>query len=118
MRVRFFFRPAGALVSFEPGGGQGNLTTHAVAQDCMFCLIFFAMHVILFSLWYAFSARHLPPPRGAVGYATFPFRVGFRLFVSPPRHDGSLRGGLMLVSLVVAPVFFNLPFLVTSPLPR
>ena len=32
-RVRFFFRPADALRSSEPGGGQGNLATHTVAQD-------------------------------------------------------------------------------------
>ena len=35
-RVRFFFRPADALLSSKPGGGQGNLATHTVAQDCMF----------------------------------------------------------------------------------
>ena len=28
-----------------------------------------------------------------MGCATFPFRVGFRLFVSLPRHYGSLRKG-------------------------
>ena len=33
------------------------------------------------------------PPRGTVGCATFPFRVGFRLLSRPPRHDGSLREG-------------------------
>ena len=47
--------------SSEPGGGQGNLATHTVAQDGMFCLISFVMHVVLFSLLIAFSARHLPP---------------------------------------------------------
>ena len=31
------------------------------------------------------------PPRGTIGYATFPFRVGFHLSSRPPRHDGSLR---------------------------
>ena len=34
----FFCRPADALLSSEPGGGQGKLATHTVAQDCMFCL--------------------------------------------------------------------------------
>ena len=29
-----------------------------------------------------------PPPRGTLGCATFLFRLGFRLFVSPPRHAG------------------------------
>ena len=33
------------------------------------------------------------PPRGAVGCATFPFRVGFRLLSRPSRHDGSVREG-------------------------
>ena len=33
------------------------------------------------------------PPRGTVGCATFPFRVGFRLLSRPPRHDGRLREG-------------------------
>ena len=33
-------------------------------------------------------------PRGTVGCATFPFRVGFRLLSRPPPgHDGSLREG-------------------------
>ena len=33
------------------------------------------------------------PPRGTVGFATFPFRVRFHPFVSPPRHDGGLQEG-------------------------
>ena len=49
-RVRFPCRPADALLSSEPGGGQGNLATHTVAQDCMFCLLAFVTHVVLFSL--------------------------------------------------------------------
>ena len=105
------------------GGGQGNLATHTVAQDCMLCLLFFAMHVILFvmhvilySLCYAFSARHFPP-RGTVGCATFPFRVGFRLFVSPPVTMAACGRVLAtLVSLVIAPAFsFNSPFFVSPP---
>ena len=35
----------------------------------------------------------ISPPRGTVGCATFPFRVGFRLLSRPTRHDGSLREG-------------------------
>ena len=55
-------------------------------------------------------------PRGTVGCATFPFRVGFRVLSRPPRHDDSLREGLALVSLVFVPVFyFNSP-LIVSPL--
>ena len=46
----FFCRPADALLSSEPGGGQGKLATHTVAQDCMFSLLSFAMHVVLFPL--------------------------------------------------------------------
>ena len=46
----FFGCPADALLSSEPGGGQGNLATHTVAQDCMFCLLSFVMRVVLFSL--------------------------------------------------------------------
>ena len=33
------------------------------------------------------------PRHGTVGYATFPFRVGFRLLSRSPRHDGSLLEG-------------------------
>ena len=34
----FLFRPADAPLSSEPGGGQGNLATHTMAQDCVFVL--------------------------------------------------------------------------------
>ena len=34
------------------------------------------------------------PPRGTVGCATFPFRVGFRLLSRPLRHDDSVREGV------------------------
>ena len=81
-----------------------------------FCFILFVMHVILYSLCYAFSARHFPP-RGTVGCATFPFRVGFRLFVSPPVTMAACGRVLAtLVSLVIAPAFsFNSPFFVSPP---
>ena len=36
-----FCRPADAPLNSEPGGGQGNPATLTVAQDCMFCLLFF-----------------------------------------------------------------------------
>ena len=46
-----------------------------------------------------------PAPRGTVSCATFPFRVGFRRFVSPPATM-AVRGRVFtLVSRVVAPVF-------------
>ena len=48
----------------------------------MFFCVLFAMR---------FQLGTPPPPRGTVGCATFPFRVGFRRFVSPPCHDGGLR---------------------------
>ena len=46
----FFCRPVDALLSPEPGGRQGNLATYTVGQDCIFCLLSFVMHVVLFSL--------------------------------------------------------------------
>ena len=47
------------------------------------------------------------PPRGTVGCTTFPFRVGFRRFVSPITL--AVRGRVLsLVSLAIAPAFsFN-----------
>ena len=65
---------------------------------------------------YEFSDRHSPPPHGTVGRATCPFRVGFRLFVSPPASMVACARVLMLVSLVLAPVLsFNSPFSVSPP---
>ena len=54
------------------------------------------MHVFLFSTGVFVMRVQLgtSPPRGTVGCATFPFRVSFRLSVSPPRHDGGLQGGV------------------------
>ena len=90
--VFFFCRPTDALFSSEPGGGQGTLSTHTVAQDCMFCLLSFVMHVILFLSAMRFGLG-TSPPRGTVGCAIFPFCVRYRPLSSPPRHDGSLREG-------------------------
>ena len=51
-----------------------------------------------------------------MGYATFPFRVGFRLFVSPPRHDGSLREGFGVgFPRLSACVFLQFAFLRLAP---
>ena len=115
-RVRFFlFRPADALLSSEPRGGQGNLATHTTV---CFCLLFFVMEVILISFWHAFSARHFPPLAGLWVVPAFHFVLVFAL-CRPPRHGGSLWEGLMLVSLVLAPVFsVNSPFFVSPPSPR
>ena len=86
-------RPADTLRSAPSrGGGQGNLATRTVAQDCvLFCFIFFVMHVTLFSV-VRFQLGTSPPP-GTAGCATFPFRVGFRVSLSRPRHAAGLRKG-------------------------
>ena len=62
--MRFVFRPADALLSSEPGGGQGNLATHTVAQDCVFLSSFIsdACYFVI-SLPYVFSEA-LPPLGG------------------------------------------------------
>ena len=88
------------------GGGQGNLATHTVAQDCVsFCFIFFVIHVIFSSLCNAFSARHFTPSRDA-GCSTFPSRVGFHLSLSRPPATLAVRGRVLtLVSLIMAPAF-------------
>ena len=58
----FFSRPADALLSREPGGGQGNLATHTVAQDCVILFFtFFVLFVMHFQLYRPFLA-----PRGTV----------------------------------------------------
>ena len=48
-----------------------------------------------------------PPPRGIVAYATFPFRVGFRLLSRPPCHDGCLREGFDLGFPCLRPVLMG-----------
>ena len=54
-----------------------------------------------------------------VGWATFPFRVGFRLFVSPPRRDGSLREGFDVgFPCLSACVLLKLAFLRLAPPPH
>ena len=57
-----------------------------------FCLLFFVMHVFLFSLCYTFSARRSPPSRDC-GLCHLPFSCWLSLFVSPPRQFGGLREG-------------------------
>ena len=56
------------------------------------CLIFFVMHDILFSLYYAFSARHFPPSRDC-GLCHPSISCWFSPFRLSPRHDGGLREG-------------------------
>ena len=75
------FRPPDALLSPEPGGGKGNLSTHNVAQDCLFfCFVVLVLHFQLDS----------SSPRGSEGRgnATFPFRVFCSVFIFHPRHTG------------------------------
>ena len=56
------------------------------------------------------------PPRGTVGCATFPFRVGFRFCLAPPATMVACGRVLTLVSLVFAPVFYlNSPLFVSPP---
>ena len=57
-----FSRPTDALLNLEPGGGQGNLATHTVAQDCVDCVLFIYLF-IKNDLCHAFSAKHPPPSR-------------------------------------------------------
>ena len=49
-RVRFFFVLPTPPSAPSRGGGQGNLATRTVAQDCVFLFYLFVVHVILFSL--------------------------------------------------------------------
>ena len=59
------------------------------------------------------------PPRGTVGCATFPFRVGFRLLSHPPLHDGSLREGYDFgFPCLRAFVLLQFAFLRLAPPPR
>ena len=116
--LAFFCCPTDDLVSSEPGAGQGNLATHTVAQNCMFCLLFFLMHVMLFYLCYAFSARHFPALAGLWVVQPFRFVLVFAFCLAPPATMVVCGKVLTLVSLVLAPVFFNSPFFVSPPPPR
>ena len=82
----------------------------------MFCLHFFVMHVILFSLCYSFSSSHFPPSRDC-GLCHLSISCWFSPFVSlPPATMVACGRVLTLVSLVLAPVFsFNSPFFVSPP---
>ena len=110
----FLFSPAYALLSPEPGGGQGNLAIHTTACICLILIVMnVAKYLFLFAVGFQLGTF---PPRGTVGYATFPFRVGFRLFMSSPGPDGSLLEVFTLISLVVWLAFsFNSSFFVSPP---
>ena len=118
MFVFFFCRPADAFLSSEPGGGQGNLATQTMAQDCMFCLIFFVMHVTLFSLCYTLSGRRFPLA-GLWVVPPFHFVLIFAFCLAPPTATMVACGRVLtLVSFVLAPVFFSSSIFVSPPPPR
>ena len=74
------------------------------------CMLFCFVVAILFQL--SNSSR----PRGTVSYATFPFHVGFRPFVSPPHQDVSLRASFDVGFPCLARVFpFKSHFFVSLP---
>ena len=58
----------------------------------MFRILSFVNTSFCFRFGYAFSARHLPPSRDC-GLCHLSISCWFSPFVSPPRHDGSLREG-------------------------
>ena len=75
----------------------------------------FDTRYFVFSLLRDLSSA-LPPPRGSVGCATFPFRVGFRLLSHPPRRNGSLREGFDFVfPCLSACVVVQIAFLCLAP---
>ena len=80
----FFFSPADALLSSEPGGGQVNLAAHTVAQECMFRLLSFVMHVVLFSLLICVFGWASPPPSQDYGLCHLSILCWFSPLVSPP----------------------------------
>ena len=112
-----FCRLADALLSSEPEGGQGNPSTHTLAQDCMLCFLFFVMPAFLFCLCYAFSSRHFPLLVGLWFVPPFHFVVVFRILSCPPATMVACGRVWTSVSLVFAPVFsFNPRFFVPPPL--
>ena len=78
------FFPADALLSSELGGGQGKLATHTVAQDWMFCLLSFVMHVVLFSLLIRLFGLAPPPLAGLWIVPPFHFVLAFASCLGPP----------------------------------
>ena len=82
----FFSRPANAVLSSEPRGGQGNLATHTVAQDCIFCLLFFVMQIVLLSLLRCVFSLAPPPLAGLWIVPPFSFVLVFASCLAlPPR---------------------------------
>ena len=67
----------------------------------LLCILVCLLFVIRFQLGTS-------PPRGTAGCPTFPFRVGFRRFISPTATLAVHGRVLTLVSLITAPAFsFN-----------
>ena len=85
-------------------------------RTVLFFFIFFDMHVILSSLCYAFSARHLPPSRDC-RLCHLPISCWFSpFFVSPPRHAGGPREGFDVgFPHHSACIFLQSPFFVSPP---
>ena len=92
------FRPADALLSPEPGGDQGTLLARNVVQGYVRACVssFFYFVRVVFDL--LFFRLNSPPPRGAVGDATF-FHPGYLSFPRlTPRHADSPRDVFGLTS--------------------
>ena len=80
-----------------------------------FCFTFFVIHVILFSLCYALSARHFPPSRDC-GLCHLSISCWFSSFRFAPCHDGGLREGFDVGFLCHSGcVLPQSPFLVSPP---
>ena len=111
-------RPADALLSSEPGGGQGNLATHSGRG--LHVLSSFLCDARCFVFFFDMRFRlGTPPPRGTVGCATFLFRVGFRLLSRSPRRDDSLREGFDFgFPCLRACVLLQFAFIRLAPPPR
>ena len=102
-----FCRPADALLSSEPGGGQGKLATHSSTGLYVLSSYLRDARCFVFSFDMRFRLGTFPL---AGLWVVPPFRFVW-VFASclPPRHDGSLREGFD----------FGFPCLLyTSPSPR
>ena len=105
---RFFVfvqvRPSDALLNAEPGGDQGTLFTHNVAQiyirDCV--LSFILLLLYFFFYFFRLNTSH---PRGAVGDVTFQSEYLSFPHLTPRYASGPREVFGMTISFVLAPVF-------------
>ena len=80
------------------------------------CFVLFPCDVHCFASSFDMRFRLGTPPSRNCGLCHLSISCWFSPFVSPPRHDGSLREGFDFGSLVFAPVFsFNSSFFVSPP---